>query len=287
MKYQFDLQLQRHHWPSRPTATPASARSRRGQDHLHLLGRGDADFVAGTAGLIKSVRKPGGDCSTTTLNRKLCTSYTYDAAGRVKTVTDGKQRQATTGLRHPGPDHRRLLQRRHQLRPPTNCTTYTYDAEGNLTNANRSGRQDRLHLRPDEPADPTQQPSASGAVVLTMSYDGVGNLTQLRPVASAAPADQPVTYAYDDGNFVTSITDSAGTTSIEVDDDGYARSNTSLPGDNGVKVDYDIDDYGKPANAERHPNEAGRQLYASIAYDYTDGSDDEDQLQDRVVTDAP
>src|SRR5690606_32425997 len=40
--------------------------------------------------LVKDIRKPGGDCSTTVAaGRKLCTSYTYDGAGRVTSVTNG------------------------------------------------------------------------------------------------------------------------------------------------------------------------------------------------------
>ena len=49
----------------------------------------DAGYVAGSKDQVKTVRKPGGDCATGT-GRRLCTSYTYDGAGRVRTVTDGR-----------------------------------------------------------------------------------------------------------------------------------------------------------------------------------------------------
>lgn len=48
--------------------------------------------MTGTKGQLKSVKKPGGSCAApgTNSGRKLCVSYTYDGAGRVKTMTDGR-----------------------------------------------------------------------------------------------------------------------------------------------------------------------------------------------------
>lgn len=242
---------------------------------------GDDSFVAGTAGLIKSVQKPGGDCSDTTSERKLCTSYTYDAAGRVKTVTDG--RNIKTTMAYDTLDRTTAVYLNGATScniTNTNCITYTYDAEGNLTKRTEAAGEttftyDRMNRQTQR-----SQPSNSGPVVLAMSYDGVSNLTQFDQSIDGT-SDQPVTYGYDKGNFATSITDSSGTTSISADEDGDARINTiNFPG-SGVTVDYDWEDSGKPDNVEV---KNGSTSLRKHVYDYTDGSDDEDQMQDRVTT---
>jgi len=94
---------------------------------------GDPGFVAGTKGQLKTVCKPGGDCSVGT-SRNLCTSYTYDGLAGTKTTTDSRGNVTTYSYDR--------LDRTIQVltngatscdHTAGTCVTYDYDAEGNLT----------------------------------------------------------------------------------------------------------------------------------------------------------
>jgi RHS repeat-associated protein len=240
---------------------------------------GDSGFVAGTAGLIKSVRKPGGDCVGT---RKLCTSYAYDSSGRVKEVTDGKNQTTTMAYDVMDRTTKVMFNGDTTCASAATCTTYAYDAEGNMTERVEAAGTTTFDYDRMNRQTKINQPNS---IEFTSTFDGVGNLTGYsQKIDSTTPADD-VAYAYDGGNFVTSITDSAGTINTEVDDDGYIEQYT-FPGANGVEIEYDILDNGKPDTATVTADQgSGAKLY-DIGYDYTDGSDDEDQLQNRIVTDA-
>lgn len=250
---------------------------------------GDADFVAGSQGLIKSVREPGGDCSTTTASRKLCESYTYDAAGRVVTVTDGKNQKTTikydvidrtTGVFFGGSTACNVLAGNN------NCITYTYDAEGNLTkraesNTNTTFTYDRLNRQLTN-----TQP---GSIILTMSYDGVANLTGY--TQKIGSKTDTVTYTYDQGNIVSSVTDAVGTIDINTDGTGDDDEDPYIeeyifPGNDGIKIDLDVKDNGKTESIEVLANQGSGPTQFKIAYDYTDGDNDEDQLQSRTTSSA-
>jgi RHS repeat-associated protein len=241
---------------------------------------GDANFVAGTSGMLKSVQKPGGNCSTQG-PRKLCTSYKYDSSGRVKSVTDGKDQTTTMAYDVLDRTTKVMFNGDTTCASAATCTTYAYDAEGNMTSrveaaGTTSFTYDRMN-RQTKVAQPND-------IDFTSTFDGVGNLTGY--LQEIGTDDDSISYTYDGGNFVTSISDTAGTITTEIDDDGYIEQYT-FPGTNGVEIEYDILDNGKADTATVTADQgAGSELY-DINYDYTDGSDDEDQLQNRIVTDAP
>ncbi|WP_344203803.1 DNRLRE domain-containing protein, partial [Aeromicrobium alkaliterrae] len=94
----------------------------------------DPGFVAGTQWQVKSIKKPGGDCSNTA-SRRLCTSFTYDGAARVLTETDGRgevtayaydQMDRTTRVFYNGATELNCL----LITLTGDCIMYTYDAAG-------------------------------------------------------------------------------------------------------------------------------------------------------------
>lgn len=246
---------------------------------------GDAGFVAGTAGLIKSVRKPGGDCSDTTSERKLCTSYTYDAAGRVKTVTDG--RNIVTTLAYDKLDRTTATYFDGATScdgTNSNCITYTYDDEGNLTKrAEAAGDTLFTYDRMNRQLTRTQ-PSPAGNVVMTMSYDGVTNMTSFTQKIGTSNPDT-VTYTYDRANIVDKINDSSGQMNVNADENSRIEE-IFFPGTGGLKFDLDFKESGKPAAATVRTGGTNGPKIREHTYDYTDGDDDEDQLQSRVTTNA-
>ena len=234
---------------------------------------GDTGFVVGSEGLIKSVRKPGGNCATDS-NRKLCKSYTYDAGGRVTTVTDGNGIKTTMEYDKLDRTTQVLFNGATTCLPAT-CNEYTYDAEGNLTSrveaaGTTSFTYDRMNRQ-----TAINQP---GSITFAMAYDGVGNLTGYTQDMPGASQADTVSYGYDKANSVTGITDTSGTIVVTPDDDGRSE-NIHFPGAGDIEIDLDFKDNGKPESAEVRNTADGTLL--EYKYDYTDGSDAEDQLQSR------
>ena len=235
----------------------------------------DPGYVAGSKGLIKSVRKPGGNCATTS-SRKLCTSYTYDAGGRVKTVVDGKN--ITTTMEYDKLDRTTKVLFNGAAACGTgnaNCVTYAYDAEGNMTKRSESaGDTDFTYDRLNRQLSRTQPDGVS----MQMSYDGVSNMTQFKQ--SIGSETDIVDYAYDGGNMIDTVTDTSGAINVGVNDDALIEQ-IIFPGTGQIKMDLDFKDNDKPASLSVLKNGTEQRKYI---YDYTDGDDDEDQLQSRTAS---
>jgi RHS repeat-associated protein len=230
---------------------------------------GDTGFVAGTEGQVKTIRKPGGDCSTGS-TRNLCTSYTYDGAARVVSVTDGRGTQT-----HYDSDvmdrTTRAVYGATSCTPVTgaNCVEYSYDDEGHMLSRSQGTQSPSTFGWDLLGRQVIQRTSAGGAIPIgtddiTYAYDAVGNLTSYSQLFRGNSADT-VAYAYDSANRLTTVTDALGTTQVTTDDDG--RTNTlTYPGSTGVKVDYDFTKSGKPKTLTAK-NGAGTK-YRQWDYDY-------------------
>lgn len=247
---------------------------------------GDSGFVAGSAGQVKTIRKPGGSCSAP---RKLCTSYTYDTSGRVVTMTDG--RGYVTTYAYDSMD--RVVD--VELDPATTCSptlsdcetfTYAYDGEGNMTSrtspaGNTNYSYDRLN-RQTLQQTPRGSGGNSGVDKIDMSYDGNGNLLQyVQTVHNESP--DTVTYTYDDANDVATVTDATGTINISTNEDGQT-SQIKWPGSNRVQVDFTYFGSGKPKSAKVKDQSAVDM--GQYTYDYSAGLLDTNQLQRRTVAGA-
>ncbi len=256
---------------------------------------GDTGFVAGITGQVKSIRKPGGDCATGT-GRKLCTSFTYDGAARVASITDG--RGIVTNYAYDNNDRTTAVHFNNGnnttcLLGLSTCLKYTYDAEGNLTQ--RAGAEtttfshDRLN-RMIQQSVPSETLGAND--VIGLAYDGTGNLTSFAQTLAAATATHTVTYGYDAANRLNRVTEGGEDITISTDDDGRTQSITypKPAGTSGARVEYDYFGNGKPKQ-QRIETHAGAET-AKISYDYDkvisilgiSVTIDTPQLQSRKVT---
>lgn len=260
---------------------------------------GQTGYVAGSAGQLKSVRKPGGDCSTGS-SRKLCTSYTYDGAARVKTMTDGRGK--LTSYQYDRND--RVLKVIYDnndlacLLGATLCINYTYDVEGNVTlrginGANRSTTfyYDRMNRTNAQ----TVQTSAINSLdFVTNGYDGVGNLVYRQTYLTGAPAAHVAIYYYNAANRPTGINNNGDTIEIGTDGDGRTTSikYPATTGSAGAKLSYDYTKSGRPKTM-KWLNHAGT-TRAQIEYNYQRTATisgvtikyDTPQMQKRTLTGA-
>ncbi len=284
----------------------------------------DSNDAPGSKGQLKTIRKPGGSCDAP---RNLCTTYTYDARGRVATVTDGRGKVTTYSYDALDRTIQVLLD--GGMCPLVNCVTYTYDAEGNMTRrADPSGQTafeyDRLNRQVGQRVFPAGSTISDPQTILSMSYDGNGNLTgfgqSVFDETAVAPeptepedcprrdcgegetdpfdpyVGQYVTYAYDNANRLKTVTDASGPIDILTDKDGRV-SKTTFPnaqGAPGISVNYDFKKSGKPQSITIK-NAADDNL-RRITYDYTKSvafpgvaavQMESSQIQERDTTKTP
>ncbi|WP_345669848.1 RHS repeat-associated core domain-containing protein [Streptomyces similanensis] len=192
-------------------------------------------------------------------------TYTYDALGRQKTVTDG--RGITTTYTYDNRDRVKT-----QTAAGTTATL-TYDADGNLkTRTTPAGtstftydEQNRERLR-----------TLPGTATTQITYDPAGN------VDSATDPAGTVTYGYDDANELTSVTEPGGAqTTFEYNDDGK-RTTTTFPG--GTTQTVTPDDSSRPTKVEV---KNGSTTLSSISYDYKNSAGkDTDKIYQRTADGA-
>lgn len=244
---------------------------------------GDSGLVSKTENLLKSVKKPGGNCSTGSA-RKLCTSYTYDGSGRIATMTDGRGKVTTytydandrvTGVFYDGSN-------------PSNCNAsvgnaciqYGYDAAGNMLT--RSSALEQTTYVYDRMNRLVEQQIPTGALLafdqITMGYDGVGNLTSYNQSVAGGGA-QNVTYGYDNANRLKTITENDETINVTTDEDGRTQE-IKFPapsGAPGATVQYD---YLKNGRSEemRLQTHSGT-VTGKVTYGYRIGSTDKDSAR--------
>ena len=258
---------------------------------------GQTGYVAGTNWQVKTVRKPGGSCATDT-TRKLCTSYTYDGAGRVKTMTDGRgnvteyqydKNDRTRSVNYPGWNSLTC-----PLGLDTKCIRYNYDLHGNLIQRSEDGQF--TYLAYDRLGRQTQiSTPATGSAFdsVAMAYDGAGNMIGYQQNIHGVTAPDITFYAWDAANRPDYMFNSLGLTDFANDDDGRMDEITfpAYSGHPGTQVTYDYGRNGRP-NETKWKNRSGTTTQATWAYDYTRTIDfplgsvkfESPQMQKRTVT---
>lgn len=239
---------------------------------------GDTGYIAGSEGQLKSVRKPGGDCSTGS-SRKLCTSFTYDGAARVDTTTDGRGK--VTKYQYDRNDNVvRAMFDTNDLACSLNlgvCIDYTYDAEQNLlqrsltttsrTSAFYYDRMNRL-------VGKTVGVDANTFDFSTSAYDGVGNMVYDQTYVTGAPDSVEMVFYHDSANSLYRVLDYKSTPTFrfdfETDKDGRVTSVAPTSASSGstiVKFAYDYTTSGRPKSM-RWLTPGGTEQ-AKIAYNYS------------------
>lgn len=204
----------------------------------------------------------------------------YDLASRVGTVTDGKSQitrytydnlDRVTELKFGGAT---------TCTPSSgNCVQYTYDGDGNrLTMVDSTGTTtygyDTLNRQ-------TSKTLPSGTPALAVTYDGVGN------TLTYADAGGTVTYAYNAANQLTSLAEPSGSctsvptvkcTTFGYDNNGK-RTTTTYPGSTVMTTTYD--NSGRPSRV-RTVN--GATTIADYQYSYLKSSADNTLVQTMTNT---
>ncbi|MEN3359623.1 MAG: hypothetical protein V7637_3605, partial [Mycobacteriales bacterium] len=163
------------------------------------------------------------------------TSYDYDENGDLKTIIDPRTHSTTFDY----DDFGRLLTRTDPL---GHADTYTYDVLGNvLTHTDRRGLVTEYGT--DEAGRLTFVGYGRTGTAAPFSYDStvtygwdVGD--RLMTVTDSAPGAGTITYAYDDLDRVTSRTDARGTITYGYDTAGRL-ARTSVSGQPDVTYGYD------------------------------------------------
>lgn len=124
-------------------------------------------------------------------------SYSFDAFGRVLTVTDGAGRTATFGYDADG----RVTSVSYS--DATTPVGYTYDGSGNLIQ--RTDGSGITSYTYDNANRMLTRGNTAGGKTLTYTYDPVGNMTGLSDGGGGR------TYSYDSRNLLTSMTTGNGT----------------------------------------------------------------------------
>jgi RHS repeat-associated protein len=235
-------------------------------------------------GKVTSYAYTNGNLTTVTPPAPLgSTSYSYDAVGRVTSVTDGNG----------------------------DTTTYAYDAADRVTQTTYdNGQSQTTGYNQDGTISSEYDPAAghisygynilgkqnyqntypliSGGLggTLSMTYDASGNLT------SHNETNGITTYAYDDANQLISVTEPGGTcptsgypapgsgcTKFDYDQNG-AEKTRIFPG--AARIDTTRDDSGRITRVRAR--DGGGTTRVDIGYDYTTNNEDRTLVQRRIST---
>ncbi|WP_311208454.1 MULTISPECIES: DUF6531 domain-containing protein [unclassified Aeromicrobium] len=250
--------------------------------------------VAGTQWQVKTVRKPGGDCSTGSA-RRLCTSYTYDGAGRVKTMTDARgnttgyvydKNDRTTGVNLPGYNMITC-----PLTLDVNCIRYNYDQNGRLSQRIEDAKS--TYFAYDRIGRQTQISTPAGTLtfdVVGMSYDAAGNMIGYGQTVDGVSGQDITFYSYDAAGRPDQMINSFGTIRFKTDKDGRTTETAYEPqtGYPGTTVTYDYARNGRPKQMKWKTTDGT--TASTWDYDYTInlpapfGEVDVPQMQSRKVT---
>jgi RHS repeat-associated protein len=193
----------------------------------------------------------------------MTTSYTYDSAGRIHTVTTPDGVVATrsyddggrlTEINYPGTTDDVSYTyfadgTRHTMTDGTGTTTYAYDANDSLTSVQNGGGQ-----------------------IIGYGYDDASQLTSI-----TYPGSKTVSYGYDNAGNMTSVTDWASrTTNLTVNADGLQQTRTDPSGVTETRT-YDAND---------HLTDINTATTSATLADYGYGYDNAGQLTSSTTTDA-
>jgi RHS repeat-associated protein len=154
-------------------------------------------------GVVAGFTRPGG----------LTTTYGYDLAGRMQTVTTPDFQVATTSYDDDG----RPTSRSYSSGSPA-AVSYFYNPDGHRTKMTDATGDSTYQF---DPAGRLTQTTASGSTVLYF-YDNAGHVKKI-----TYPNNQSVTRGYDGAGRLTSITDWLGhLTTVAPDADGNPASTT-------------------------------------------------------------
>ncbi|MGH3099235.1 MAG: RHS repeat-associated core domain-containing protein [Streptosporangiales bacterium] len=223
-------------------------------------------------GQLKQVVRPGGDLACTASSRRLCTSYSYDGASRVTSVTDGRGKTTRYGYDANDRITQVLTDNATSCdHDAGTCTSYDYDGEGNLVS--RTDKRGVWRYGYDQ-LNQLESYTYPGGDQIRTTYNGAGNLTKYTQHVEASNATDTVTYTYNAANQPTSVTDATGQTTISPDADGR-RGQVTFPPGTGVAESFDYTKSGKISGITI----TGGTGIAAISYSYTDGGTETDKLQ--------
>ena len=202
-----------------------------------------SDDGAGSTHKTTYAYNPNGYLTTITPPSALGTTlFTYDSAGRVATMTDGKSQVTTYTY---DADNRvtqvLLLSATTCVYANNTCITYGFDSNGNLNDRHDKSGDTTFHYTVMNRND-TITPLATTA--LSATYDHVGNM------ASYTDAEGTVTYDYFNNNTLKDLYEPGGSctgtislcTTLGYDNNG-SRTTTTYPG--GTVMTATLDDSGR------------------------------------------
>jgi RHS repeat-associated protein len=197
------------------------------------------------------------------------TSYTYDSLSRISTVTDGNGVQ----LKY---DYDKLdrVVLISQVGGP-GLQSYGYDGNGNRVYCQTDTATIRTTFRPRNLiAKSVRDDGVNPAITVSYGYDKADNLTSLTDPSGTT------TYGYDAANRLTSQLDPFGQATTFGYDNADHRTSTMFPGAGTQTTGYDT--AGRQTSI-RFANTAGATL-VSVDYSYTrPGGGDSDLMQSKTV----
>ncbi|THA26538.1 hypothetical protein E4198_19305 [Streptomyces sp. RKND-216] len=194
------------------------------------------------------------------------TTYTYDALGRTKTVTDGRGQTLTYTY-----DDRDRVTR---VEPETGAAiVYTWDDDGNRTS--RTDTTGTTGYTYDDLSRETVRTLQDGSQTV-LAYTPNGNLDYYRDAGGETD------YTYDAANRLTDLTAPDGKTTTFDHNSNGERTKTTYPG--GTVQEIDLDDSGRPQRITA-TSDAGTLVDLSYDYSRTEGGETVDGTKIRAKTD--
>ncbi|MFE7119985.1 RHS repeat-associated core domain-containing protein [Streptomyces sp. NPDC057654] len=178
------------------------------------------------------------------------TVYTYDDAGRPKTVTDG--RGTTTAYTYDRRD------RITSVTGPHTKVTYDWDGDGNLhTRTDATGTVEYQFDALSRETTRTLQDKSQ----TVLAYDPAGN------VATSTDPSGTTTYTWDDANRLTALKGPDGKTTTYSYNNNDQRTDTTYPG--GTLQHIGLDNSGRPTTIKAA---SPKGTLTSLAYSYAYGT---------------
>ncbi len=213
------------------TLTATSPQGRQSVSMIDTLGRIEQTQAANLAASYFAYDNRGRLSTLTTGSggQGRTVSMTYDANGFLETITDPLQRTVSFQYDAVG----RITD---QQLPDGRLIRYFYDAKGNLQSVTPPGRpQHTFTYTPVDLTDSYDPPNASSGTDVTRSfYNTERQVTQI-----SRPDGTTVSFGYDTGGRLSSVTSSRGTTSFAYHVTKGTLTSISAPGSVTLSFTYD------------------------------------------------